>query len=71
MDFINLQKEYEWVLKVLNSSLNEVQIKTTERLFENFLNKWSKDLSEERQLTFVSNFRKYKSHRMTIVKKIW
>ena len=71
MEVIKIQKDYGWVLKVLDSCLSEEQIKSCENLFNLFLNKWSKDLSEERQLTFVSNFRKYKSHRMTIVKKIW
>jgi len=71
MDVLKIQKDYGWVLKVLDSCMNEKQVKTCENLFNIFLGKWSKDLSDERQLTFIHNFYKYKSHRMRIVKKVW
>ena len=33
-------KDFEFVLRVLNSSKNNEHIKTCDRLFENFKNKW-------------------------------
>ena len=71
MDILNIQKDYDWVLNVLNSCMNELQIKTSDRLFENFLIKWSDELSDERKQTFFSNYKKYKSNRTIIVKKVW
>lgn len=71
MDFINIQKDYDWVLNVLNSSINESQIKTCDKLFENFLTKWSDELSDERKQTFFSNYRKYKSSRTITLRKVW
>ena len=51
MEIIKLQHEYEWVVSVLNSCTNLDQIKTSEKLFSNFINKWIDDLSEEKTLT--------------------
>ena len=42
-----LKKEYEWVLKILNSSINIYQIKTSENLFNAFINKWDDEISDE------------------------
>ena len=33
-------KDFEFVLKVLSSCKTKEQIKTTEKLFDNFKNKW-------------------------------
>jgi len=71
MEVLDIQKDYGWVLKVLDSCTSEQQVISCENLFNNFLNKWSDELSEERQKTFFNNFRKYKSHRMLILKKVW
>ena len=35
-------KDFEFVLRVLNSSKNSDHIKTTDKLFENFKNKWKR-----------------------------
>ena len=64
MDIIKIQKDYGWVLKVLESCLNVEQVKVTERAFENFLKKWSSELSEVRSITFSSNFQKLKSKKL-------
>jgi len=64
MDIINIQKDYSWVLKVLESCLNVEQVKVTERAFENFLKKWSSEISEVRSITFSSNFQKLKSKKL-------
>ena len=39
---MNANKDFEFVLRVLNSSENREHIKTTDKLFENFKNKWKK-----------------------------
>jgi len=64
MDIIKIQKDYGWVLKVLESCLNVEQVKVTERAFENFLKKWSSEISEIRSITFSSNFQKLKSKKL-------
>ena len=71
MDVINIQKDYGWVLKVLDSCITDTQIKACENLFSNFISKWSEDLSPERIETFYSNFKKYKSQRIRILNKVW
>lgn len=37
-------KDFEFVLRVLKSSNNIEHIKTTDKLFENFKNKWKRKL---------------------------
>jgi len=39
---MNANKDFEFVLRVLHSSENSDHIKTTDKLFENFKNKWKK-----------------------------
>ncbi len=39
---MNATKDFEFVLKVLNSSETQDHIKTSNKLFENFKNKWKK-----------------------------
>ena len=39
---MNATKDFEFVLRVLNSSKNSDHIKTTDKLFENFKNKWKR-----------------------------
>jgi len=61
MDIINIQKDYAWVLKVLETSITKQHVKVCENLFENFVKKWSSDISDVRIMTFSSNFQKLKS----------
>lgn len=70
MNILNIQKEYEWVLEVLESCLNQEQIKTTEKLFKNFIYKWIDDLSEERLERFNWNFQKYMSQKKLRLKRM-
>ena len=39
---MNATKDFEFVLRVLDSSETSDHIKTTDKLFENFKNKWKK-----------------------------
>lgn len=43
----NLIKEYLWVIDVLKSCDNHAQINSSERLFNNLINKWKIDITEE------------------------
>lgn len=63
MDVITLQKEYEWVVSVLNSCENLQQITSSENLFKNFIYKWIDELSEERTLSLNWNFKKHVSQK--------
>jgi hypothetical protein len=41
-----LLNQYTWVMKVLDSCQNEEQVRTTERLFELYVKKWNKELTD-------------------------
>lgn len=60
MEIMILKKEYEWVLKILNSSINVYQIKTSENLFNAFINKWDDEISDEKKITLFYEFKKNK-----------
>lgn len=63
-----IQKEYEWVSKVLVSSENENQINSCVVLFNNLLNKWYSKLTEDLKNTLISDFyHKFTQHYDKIV----
>lgn len=41
---MNANKDFEFVLRVLNSSKNREHIKISDNLFENFKNKWKRNM---------------------------
>lgn len=41
---MNANKDFEFVLRVLNSSENREHIKISDNLFENFKNKWKRNM---------------------------
>ena len=49
MEFINIQNDYTWVVKVLESCLTESQIDASEKIFKQFLEKWENELPNERR----------------------
>jgi len=49
-------KDFEFVLKVLDSCKTKDQIKTTEKLFDNFKNKWKNTLDCSDILDFMFKF---------------
>jgi hypothetical protein len=61
MDFENIKKDFDWVIKVLESCKTSQHLTTTIKLFDVFLEKWDWDLSDERKLTFYSVFNRTKS----------
>jgi hypothetical protein len=52
----NLNKEFNWVRKVLLSSTNINHIVVSIKLFNNFLNKWRFDIDEGIKTTFLDDF---------------
>jgi hypothetical protein len=67
MDILKLQKEYDWVVTVLNSCENLQQINSSENLFKNFIHKWIDELSEEKTLTLNWNFKKHVSQKKLLL----
>lgn len=53
---MTVNKDFEFVLKVLSSCETKEQIKTTEKLFENFKNKWKNNLDCFDILDFMFKF---------------
>ncbi len=60
-------KDFEYVIRVLNSSVTLEQIKTSENLFENFKNKWKEKLDCFELVEFMF---KFKSERKKQKRKI-
>jgi len=56
MEFLEIEKEYGWVIKVLESCVSVSQIDVTEKLFNNFIKKWSLFLSDERKTRLRFSF---------------
>ena len=50
--------QYTWIMTVLDSCENPSQVETTQKLFELYLKKWGKDISEVSKTTLTSNFNK-------------
>lgn len=56
MEFIEIQNDYTWTIKVLESCITEPQIEVSEKLFSRFLSKWVDEISDERRLQFTHGF---------------
>ena len=70
MQFIKIQNDYTWTIKVLESCLTEPQIEVSEKLFSRFLSKWVDEISDERRLQFTNGFyRLVKSKFLSVRKK--
>lgn len=61
MDFLLQKKEFDWILKVLESCCNESQIHTTENLYKNFIKKWEYDFSSEKIKILDNSFQNWKT----------
>ena len=64
---MNANKDFEFVLRVLHSSENSDHIKTTDKLFENFKNKWKKRMECYELVDYMF---KYKVERKRNIKNI-
>ncbi len=69
MTFLNLENEFNWVVKILNSCVNLPQITTTDKLFESYKNRWSDELSDVKILTLNSKYEREKSLKILELQK--
>ena len=60
MEFLNVKKDFEWVIRVLESCNSLTQVHTSDNLFEFVLKKWEIDLFEERKISYTSIYQKTK-----------
>lgn len=54
----NVKVEYDWVVKVMESSVNEVQMHSSVQLFNNLVNKWKFNLTSNEKSNLLINFNK-------------
>ena len=63
---MNVNKDFEFVLRVLNSSENREQIKISDNLFENFKNKWKRKIECYELVNYMFKYKlerkKHKKH---------
>ena len=57
MDVFKVTEEFNWVRKVLSSSTNSNHIVVSLKLFNNFLNKWRFEMSEDTKIKLSNDFR--------------
>ena len=69
MEFINLQNDYTWVIKVLESCVTEFQIDASEKIFKQFLEKWENELPNERREKLIYNFDKLVKSKSVEIRK--
>lgn len=56
MDIFQVYQEFKWVNNVLFSSKTEKHIEVSVNLFNNFMNKWRFDITEDLKITLNRNF---------------
>lgn len=56
MDVLQIHQEFNWVNKVLFSSQNNKHIECSVNLFNNFMNKWRFEMTEDLKITFKRDF---------------
>jgi ribosome-associated toxin RatA of RatAB toxin-antitoxin module len=56
MDVYQIHQEFNWVNKVLFSSETSKHISVSINLFNNFMNKWRFDMTEDLKITFNRDF---------------
>lgn len=69
MEFINVQNDYTWVVKVLESCVTEFQIDASEKIFKQFLEKWRNKLPDKRREKLIYNFNKLVKSKTVEVRK--
>ena len=53
---MDILKDFQWVLDVLESCENRKQVNSSERLFKQFLKKWDYEISEDIKLNYTNMF---------------
>jgi ribosome-associated toxin RatA of RatAB toxin-antitoxin module len=56
MDVYQIHQEFNWVNKVLFSSQTNKHIEVSTNLFNNFMNKWRFEMTEDLKITFNRDF---------------
>ena len=56
MRFLEIHQEFNWVNKVLFSSKTNKHIEVSINLFNNFMNKWRFEITEDLKITFNRDF---------------
>jgi hypothetical protein len=56
MDVFQIHQEFNWVNKMLFSSKNNKHIECSVNLFNNFINKWRFEMTEDLKITFNRDF---------------
>ena len=56
MDVFQIHQEFNWVNKVLFSAQTRKHIECSVNLFNNFMNKWRFDMTEDLKITFNRYF---------------
>jgi hypothetical protein len=68
MNIYQIHQEFNWVNKVLFSSQTNKHIEGSINLFNNFMNKWCFDMTEDLKITFNRDFNENcLSHKENIV----
>lgn len=67
MDVLGIQKEYDWVVKILESSKYSSHIDMSQKLLTFLLKKWDGILNEDQKITFLNDF---KHRKVKIIKKV-
>lgn len=56
MDVFQVYQDFKWVNNVLFSSKTEKHMEVSVNLFNNFMNKWRFEMTEDLKITFNRNF---------------
>jgi hypothetical protein len=56
MDLFHIHQEFNWVNKVLFSSKTDTHIECSVNLFNNFMNKWRFEMTEDLKINLNRNF---------------
>lgn len=66
MENYKMINEFDWVIKVLESSKRETHIQTTDKLYKNFKEKWSENIDDS-VMDIVFN-KKYENKKQEMLK---
>ena len=56
MDVLQIHQEFNWVNKVLFSSQTDRHIQGSINLFDNFMNKWRFEMTQDLKITLSNDF---------------
>jgi hypothetical protein len=56
MDVFQIHREFDWVNKVLFSSQTDKHIECSVNLFNNFMNKWHFEMTQDLKITLSNDF---------------